>query len=288
MKNVALSVSCSNNQLQQVPSGISALQALRMLDLSDNPALCPALPDNVASLPSLATLNCSNCGLQVLPDALGGAQQPKLSALSVSGNALTSLPSGLACAGALVVLKASNNKLAELPGRLLKGWTALKELDLSHNQLQVWTQDSLLCCCMLSACGVCSHTRRQCLSERWLQRPAARRTIQGAGHVSNVALGRVMRQLQGPAEHAWLVLMLVPQELPTELGKLPSLAQLDLRNNQLAALPPALGDAGSLCELRVGFNKLSNLPTTLGMLRNLKTLDIRNNLVEVCCCAARY
>jgi Leucine-rich repeat (LRR) protein len=81
------------------------------------------------------------------------------------------------------------------------------------------------------------------------------------------------------------VLMLVLQELPTELGKLPSLAQLDLRKNQLAVLPPALGDAGSLCELRVGFNKLSSLPTTLGMLRNLKTLDVRNNLVEVCLAA---
>jgi Leucine-rich repeat (LRR) protein len=149
-----LFVSCSNNQLQQVPPGVSTLRALRMLDVSDNPQLGPTLPDDVALLPSLATLNCSNCGLQVLPDALGCTQQPKLSALSVSDNALAFLPNGLACAGALVVLKASNNQLAELPGRLLKGWTALKELDLSHNQLQVWTQHSLLCCGMLSACDV--------------------------------------------------------------------------------------------------------------------------------------
>lgn len=121
-----------------------------MLDLSDNP-LGPTLPEDVAVLPSLATLNCSNCGLQALPDALGGAQQPKLSALSVFGNVLTSLPSGLACAGALVVLKASNNQLAELPGRLLKGWIALRELDLSHNQLQVWAQETS------SAVARCQH-----------------------------------------------------------------------------------------------------------------------------------
>jgi Leucine-rich repeat (LRR) protein len=72
------------------------------------------------------------------------------------------------------------------------------------------------------------------------------------------------------------------QELPAELGQLPSLAELDLRNNKLAALPPALGDVGSLGELRLGFNKLSSLPPSLGMLRSLKTLDLRNNLIEVC------
>lgn len=116
--------------------GIHALQSLRMLDLSDNP-LGPTLPDDVAQLPSLATLNCSNCGLSQLPDALGGVQQPKLSALNAAGNQLTALPAGLACAGALVVLKASNNQICELPGRLVQGWTALKELDMSHNQLQV-------------------------------------------------------------------------------------------------------------------------------------------------------
>jgi hypothetical protein len=78
---------CSNNTIQQLLPGISALQSLRMLDLSDNP-LGPSLPDDVAQLPSLASFNCSSCGLQALPDTLGGSQQPKLSSVNVSGNAL--------------------------------------------------------------------------------------------------------------------------------------------------------------------------------------------------------
>lgn len=77
-------------------------------------------------------------------------------------------------------------------------------------------------------------------------------------------------------------LLFCVQELPAELCQLPSLAELDLRNNKLAALPPSLGDAGSLGELRLGFNKISSLPPTLGMLRSLKTLDLRNNVIEVC------
>lgn len=62
---------------------------------------------------------------------------------------------------------------------------------------------------------------------------------------------------------------------------MPCLGQLDARNNQLAALPTALGNAAQLHELRVGFNQLSSLPTSLGGLASLKTLDVRNNKLEV-------
>jgi hypothetical protein len=71
------------------------------------------------------------------------------------------------------------------------------------------------------------------------------------------------------------------QELPAALGRLPAVAHVDARNNQLSVLPGALGDAGSLCELRLGFNLLTSLPVSLGLLRSLKTLDLRNNLIEV-------
>lgn len=56
---------------------------------------------------------------------------------------------------------------------------------------------------------------------------------------------------------------------------------LDVRNNQLSALPASLGQANSLLELKAGFNKIRELPDSLGMLLNLKTLDLRNNLIQV-------
>jgi Leucine-rich repeat (LRR) protein len=59
------------------------------------------------------------------------------------------------------------------------------------------------------------------------------------------------------------------------------LAQVDARSNQLVALPGALGDAASVLELRLGFNQLTTLPASIGLLRSLKTLDLRNNLIEV-------
>jgi len=140
-----------------------------MLELSDNP-LGPSLPEDVALLPSLATLNCNSCGLQQLPAALGGPQQPKLSAISACSNQLNCLPEGLSAASALVVLKASHNQLQELPGRLVRGWRSLKELDLAHNKLQVrlacqtWLQGAAR-----AGSALCMSCERHCCSLHYLR-----------------------------------------------------------------------------------------------------------------------
>jgi Leucine-rich repeat (LRR) protein len=81
----------SSNQLQQLPPGIEALEAVKQLDVGDNPLA--SLPEQVADLPALAILNCSNCKLRKLPERLG-VRQPQLSMVNVAGNQLTTLPSG--------------------------------------------------------------------------------------------------------------------------------------------------------------------------------------------------
>jgi Leucine-rich repeat (LRR) protein len=86
-----------------------------------------------------------------------------------------------------------------------------------------------------------------------------------------------------PAHSYLFVFPVLPllQALPAALGSLPRLSLLDVRSNQLPCLPPELGRASSLVELKAGFNRLQQLPDTLGMLVNLKTLDVRNNLLQV-------
>lgn len=125
-------LACSSNKLQQLPRGISALSALKLLDVSDN--TLSRLPDELAALPALAKLSCSNCKLVALPDAVG-VQQPSLSAVQASGNSLTSLPAGLASASALVMLDLSNNQLTDITG--VAALQLLRELDVSHNKLEV-------------------------------------------------------------------------------------------------------------------------------------------------------
>jgi Leucine-rich repeat (LRR) protein len=82
---------CSSNKLQLLPPGIEALEALKQLDLSDNPLA--SLPEQLADLPALASFNCSNCRLQQLPQRLG-VKQPQLSVVNVAGNQLSALPAG--------------------------------------------------------------------------------------------------------------------------------------------------------------------------------------------------
>lgn len=48
-------------------------------------------------------------------------------------------PAGLAAAECLVVLNVSKNQLTELPTHMVANWLSLKELDVSHNHLQVGT-----------------------------------------------------------------------------------------------------------------------------------------------------
>lgn len=136
-------------------AGLSSLQALRVLDLSDNPlggstngstsvscssggaASDGALPDDVAQLPALASLAAANCDLRALPSTLGGAQQRQLAIVSVGGNRLQELPAGLSCARALGVLRAAGGELRQLPGSMVAGWTSLRELNLANNKLTV-------------------------------------------------------------------------------------------------------------------------------------------------------
>lgn len=65
--------------------------------------------------------------------------------------------------------------------------------------------------------------------------------------------------------------------LPSTVGALCKLAVLNLRANQLAALPTALADATSLVELHAGLNALRTLPEELSALQRLRVFDLGRN-----------
>ncbi|XP_043839066.1 E3 ubiquitin-protein ligase LRSAM1 isoform X3 [Dromiciops gliroides] len=68
--------------------------------------------------------------------------------------------------------------------------------------------------------------------------------------------------------------------LPDALGQLSSLQVLNVEKNQLKCLPQSIGDLVQLQTLNVKDNKLKDLPDTLGELRSLRTLDISENLIQ--------
>ncbi|XP_007475093.1 E3 ubiquitin-protein ligase LRSAM1 isoform X4 [Monodelphis domestica] len=68
--------------------------------------------------------------------------------------------------------------------------------------------------------------------------------------------------------------------LPDALGQLTSLQVLNFEKNQLKCLPQSIGNLAQLQTLNVKDNKLKELPDTLGELHSLRTLDISENPIE--------
>jgi Leucine-rich repeat (LRR) protein len=97
-----------NNQLQVLPSCLSGLTGLKVLDVSNN-RLHTLEP---LSLPLLADLNLAQNALAEMPNLVG---LKSLSRLVVSDNSLTRLPASLGQMPSLKQLVLDRNALTELP-----------------------------------------------------------------------------------------------------------------------------------------------------------------------------
>ena len=67
------------------------------------------------------------------------------------------------------------------------------------------------------------------------------------------------------------------KELPTQIGLLSRLTILDLEENKLVSLPTQFGRLTHLSELKIGANRLEMLPTEFGQLMKLISLDFDSN-----------
>ncbi|XP_030466654.2 plant intracellular Ras-group-related LRR protein 4 [Syzygium oleosum] len=65
--------------------------------------------------------------------------------------------------------------------------------------------------------------------------------------------------------------------LPDSIGKLSSLASMDLSENRLLALPATIGGLSSLTKLDLHANRIAELPESMGDLLNLVFLDLSAN-----------
>ncbi|KAK4557532.1 hypothetical protein RGQ29_007332 [Quercus rubra] len=68
--------------------------------------------------------------------------------------------------------------------------------------------------------------------------------------------------------------------LPLSIGKLSTVTELDLSENQIMALPPTIGGLSALTKLAIHSNQIINLPDSFGELINLTDLDLHANRLK--------
>ncbi|XP_020572432.1 plant intracellular Ras-group-related LRR protein 5-like [Phalaenopsis equestris] len=65
--------------------------------------------------------------------------------------------------------------------------------------------------------------------------------------------------------------------LPTSLGKLQDVTELNLSENRIMAIPPTIGSLRFLTKFDIHSNQLTNLPDSIGELSSLVNLDLHGN-----------
>lgn len=69
--------------------------------------------------------------------------------------------------------------------------------------------------------------------------------------------------------------------IPPTIGSLRFLTKLDIHSNQLTNLPDSIGELSSLVDLDLHANKLVSLPTSIGNITNLANLDLSCNQLSM-------
>jgi len=116
--------------LTEVPEAIASLTQLQTLNLSKNQLT--ALPEAIASLTQLQELHLYGNQLTALPEAIASLTQ--LRSLHLSYNKWTAVPEAIASLTQLESIDLSGNKLTAVP-EAIAALTQLESIDLSYNKL---------------------------------------------------------------------------------------------------------------------------------------------------------
>jgi len=126
-------------KLTELPESLAQLTQLQSLNLFNNQLT--ALPESLGQLKQLQSLDLSRNQLAALPESLG--QLTQLQSLNLSSNRLTALPESLGQLTQLESLNLSGNRLTALPEPLrhLRRLTTLDAHDAGLRSLPTWSDD---------------------------------------------------------------------------------------------------------------------------------------------------
>ena len=239
-----------DTKIKVPPESLGLLTQLQQLDLSNNPSI--VLPEWLGRLPQLSSLKLTYNQLNELPECL--RLLPQLRDLDLTGNELTALPDWFGELNQLNTLDLTHNQLRTFPefmGRL----TNLRELILSANDLRV-LPDSMRGLVGLGRLDV--ESNRLCDLPIWLADLKHLSVLYlGSPLGSNpfIALPAVIRDLK--QLQRLYVTGCQFDSVPDWLGELKNLSVLQLEGNRLKDLPTSLGGLGRLVDIELKNNPLN-------------------------------
>lgn len=127
--NTIIELDLSNNLLKDLPVTMGKMQKLVRLKISHNQLTW--LPDSLTTVKSLKQLHADNNALVALPELIGSLG--RLEECSFAHNALSSLPSSISSLTRLTKLELQFNALTDSDIALLTSCNQLTQLNLGHN-----------------------------------------------------------------------------------------------------------------------------------------------------------
>lgn len=233
-----------------------SLQALQVLDVSNNALTGELAPDGLHRLHALAELNVTHNKLSLLGPSLPASLQ----VLKFGHNQITALPELITC-GSLRELSGERNQLASLPLPLP---ASLAVIELSHNQLgasaAAGTPLDISNCRELTIVQLGSNQLSLCP-----------RLPFDAPKLTRVVLSsNKLRHIDGSDGAGAL-----------DFSGSPLLSELFLNRNAIVALPEALVlPLTSLRALELSENALTDVPYLLGYLKSLRRLTLEGNPIR--------
>ncbi|NXB79181.1 LRC40 protein, partial [Donacobius atricapilla] len=286
---VRLNLAC--NQLKELPADLSAMKSLRQLDCTKN--YLETVPPKLATMASLEQLYLRKNKLRALPEL---PSCKLLKELHAGENQIEILNAeNLKQLSSLCVLELRDNKIKAVPEEITV-LQKLERLDLANNDISrlPYTLGNLPQLKFLALEGNPLRTIRRDLLQK------------GTQELLKYLRSKIQDDGPGPSEEPPVTAMTLPSQSKVNIHAITTLKLLEYSDKQAAEIPGAVFDAvganpvatvnfsknqlreipprlvelkDSLCDVSLGFNKISSISSELCLLQKLTHLDLRNNVL---------
>ncbi|KAJ3083562.1 hypothetical protein HK102_001014 [Quaeritorhiza haematococci] len=264
----------ADNAIEEIDPRIGELGGLIFLDIHNN--RIRSLPEELSQLSNLSILNL---GTNALTDIPFSVFELPLKELYLQGNNLTILPDEIGLCTRLTILDLSNNDLASLP-RGISRLTGLTKLNISKNRLETLSNVNFSAFTQLTDLDCSNNSFVNLFGEATTRLPALQRLDLKYNKLTIVDDDVVCPNLKELYCGFNRLTSVGSKAVGIIASAVASLETLDMRDNVLEILPPAVLECKQLKRLDISNNSVGKLPPELGLLTGLNSLVFTGNPIR--------